>query len=155
PSAFVRSADATPTHMDLGAAAHVLTTTSSRAATSLAADYTRMRRYWVTAIAWRAAAISADPSGHPDALWTPSADNRTATLNTDPMNELIDRRLRTCERMHHHVSSARALAPSARLSGTVATGPWQDGFQIRMFEYPRVRVSFGPTIPADIGAANI
>lgn len=147
PSTFVRSADTTP-HLDLDWAAHMLTTTSASRATTLKNGYVRMRRSWVWVIAWRGAGIS-------DGVWSPTGGGTSATLRTAAMDELVDRRLRICERMHHQVSSAAALESSARLSGTSATGPWTDGFQIRMFEYPRFRVTFAPTIVAAIGAGNI
>lgn len=162
-SAFVRSADSTP-HLDLRWAATMLTTTSSGAAARLTRDYVLRRRYWVSVIVWRAAAISADfPADSPphlDVLWNPSSTGETATLNDTAMDEIVDRRLRICERMHHQVSAALVLAPGSRLTGTVPapTGPWTDRFQIRMFEYPRIRVhnpDFAPTIPNVIGAANI
>jgi hypothetical protein len=157
PSTFIRSADTTP-HLDLGFAAHILTSTSTTAANATKARYVQMRRDWVNVIVWRAAAISGDSPGHPDALWVPSADGHTAHLADTVLDEIVDRRLRTCERMHHQVSSASALARGAVLRGTSPAGPWTDGFKIRMFEYPRIRVSrgaIGANLPAIIGAANI
>lgn len=147
PSKFMRSADTAP-HMDLGDFASILTTSPSAAASRRQQEYANLRRYWVTTIVWRAAGIF-------DELWVPSADGRSATLNQPAMNELVDRRLHTCERMHHQVSSATALAPGARLTGAGATGPWTDGFRVRPFEYPRIRISLAPTIPSAIGLANI
>jgi hypothetical protein len=156
PSAFIRSADTTP-HLDLDFAAHILTSTSTTAANAKKASYVQMRRDWVNVIVWRAAAISGDSSGHADAVWVPSADGHTAHLADPVLDELVDRRLRTCERMHHQVSSADALARGAVLTGTSPTGPWTDGFRIRMFEYPRIRVvgGIGRNLPPVIGAANI
>jgi hypothetical protein len=123
-----------PAHLDLDDVARVYI--GDRAESSSVRrrkrDYREARRLFTQAIIWRAAAIE-------DEIWEPSADGRSATLKTAALNELIDRRLRLVERMAYNVASASALG-GARWPRTLpgATGPWRDGFRVRMFEYPRV-----------------
>ncbi len=105
------------------------------------------RKRWTIAIVWRAAAIY-------DKVWKPSPDGTTATLNTDQMDEILDRRLRMVERMAHNVSSEAALGGRVwpkMLPGP--NGPWKDGFRVRMFEY--ARVPNNKLFTDGIGAANI
>lgn len=105
------------------------------------------RKRWTIAIVWRAAAIY-------DKVWTPSPDGTTAKLNTDQMDEILDRRLRMVERMAHNVSSEAALGGRVwpkTLPGP--NGPWKDGFRVRMFEY--ARVPNNKLFTDGIGAANI
>jgi hypothetical protein len=143
--------DPPPAHLDLNDVAQVLTTTPTSVVRWRAGQYLQMRKNAVAAICWRGAGLF-------DAYWQPSAGDQTATLNADALNETLDRRLRTIERMHHQVSSAHALVVTSGspeggtgLTGTNPIGPWTDRFRVRMFEYPRLAGGYASLA----GAANI
>jgi hypothetical protein len=132
---FYGGADSvTPPHLDLADAARRYTSQSpsSSSVRSVKEDMIEARRLYTLAIVWRAAALHDD-------LWQPSSDGHTATLKVPQMNEILDRRLRMVERMAYNVSDSGALG-GARWPATLtgATGPWRDGFRVRLFEYARV-----------------
>jgi hypothetical protein len=143
--------DLSPPHLDLHDLAKPKTTTSASTVASKEADARRRRTARVSGIGWRAAAI------HPS-MWQGAATSTTATLNQPALHDIIDRRLRMVERMNFQISRAEALGGSWAFSGGGPTGPWQDGFRVRMFEYPRI-----PRNPAGVvgqvvgfvGEANI
>ncbi len=91
------------------------------------------RRQRAMAIVWRAAAIH-------DQLWNPGPGGTTATLRSAAMDEILDRRLRACERMHHQISTASEMGGRSwdRGGGARPHGPWTDTLRLRIFEYPRV-----------------
>lgn len=132
-----------PPHLDLADVARRYTTQTANSATvrSQARENVDDRRVFTSAIIWRAAAIHDD-------LWQPSPDGRSATLKQRPsprnaddvlLNEILDRRLRTVERMTHNVSDNSVMGGS-RWPAVIPNphSGWRDGFRIRMFQYPRV-----------------
>jgi hypothetical protein len=140
---FGGSGDRVPAHLDPADVARRRTSEpATTVAEALARQNTRVRARTVqhldkrhrrvSAIVWRAAAI------HALQLWTPSANGKTATLATAAFDQLVDRRLRTVERMNYNIASARSWGGPGKLSITGPDGPWLDGFRVRMFEYPRV-----------------
>jgi len=132
----------TPNHLDLADVAQRKTNEPSTTLAAALADgksgtqhrvraYLRLRRTRVTSIVWRAVAL------HP-VLWSESADHKTGTLNRIAMDEVLDRRLRVLERMNLTISDLGPLGGVSKRTLQGPTGPWLDGFRIRMFEYPRV-----------------
>lgn len=123
-----------PAHLDLADLAKVKTsTTPSKAALNLQA-YKARRLRRVHNIIWRAAGIEA-------ALWSGTS------LNLVAFEQMLDRRLRIVERMNLQVSEAHALAGGGTAwTRSGARGPWEDGFRVRLFEYPRVSLDFKPYV---------
>jgi hypothetical protein len=145
------SLDKIPATLDLADLAH-RRTAENRTGTPVK---TRARQMsvgrWVKihGIVWRAAALVPE-------IWTdvPAANRLTAALADGVLDELVDRRLRTVERMQYQVSDTipeddsdplGAGGLGARRSmfawGSNVRGPWRDGFRIRLFEYPRLTAS--------------
>ena len=122
----------------------------------MALRYTNERERRVLAIVWRAAYLETD-------LWTPSADQTTATLNNVALDELLDRRLRVCERMAYNVSGIQAMLglddtaniPRDRwnLATATPTSGWFDGFRVRLFEYPFIPNYFKSVVGNTLGTA--
>jgi hypothetical protein len=132
-----------PQHLDLHDVARRYTRQTANSSTVLKQFRQNKddRRVFTSAIIWRAAAIHDD-------LWLPSSDGRSATLKQPPsprnaddllLNEILDRRLRSVERMSHNVSD-NAVMGGSRWPPAIADphSGWTDGFRIRMFQYPRV-----------------
>jgi hypothetical protein len=118
--------DKTPPHLDLHDVAKPKVTTPSSVIKANEARFSARRSYRVRAIGWRAAAIH-------DELWKASSDGKSAILLTDSLEELIDRRLRMVERMNFQISRADVLGGDWTFNAA-----FEDGFRIRMFEYPRI-----------------
>jgi hypothetical protein len=118
--------DKPPKHLDLHDLAKPKLTTASHVVRENEARYRALRRYRIRAIGWRAAAIH-------DEVWKASANGRSAILLTDALDMLIDRRLHIVERMNFQISRADVLGGAWSF-----TAPWEDGFRVRMFEYPRI-----------------
>jgi hypothetical protein len=118
--------DKSPTHLDLRDLSKPKLTTPSAIAKVNEAKYRSLRTYRVRAIGWRAAAIH-------DQVWKASSDGTAAILQTDALDELIDRRLHMVERMNFQISRAETLAGEWTFKA-----PFEDDFRIRMFEYPRI-----------------
>jgi hypothetical protein len=80
-------------------------------------------------IVWRAAALEAN-------VWNEQTTQSTH-LRSDSLDTVLDRRLRTVERMHAQVNGA---AHSQLTLGPNATkrGPWLDGSRVRPFDYPEL-----------------
>lgn len=134
-----------PNHLDLADVARTHTSMTS-APKGRRSQYLERRRKRVEAIAYRATALH-------DELWTPPLDQLTATLKTAELDLLLDRRLRSVERLDFEIASAAALGKRNAWQLADADGPWVDGFRVRYIEYPRV----APTkffVPV-LGAANI
>ncbi len=108
-------------HLDLANLAIVLTGGTSE---GLQDDYRRDRYVAVRAIVWHAA-------GHHDEVWSAGGDGDV--LNEKALNELLDRRLRTVERMRYQVNGGGYAKENP--SGD-RRGPWFDGSRVRVFEYP-------------------
>jgi hypothetical protein len=142
------AADKTPKHLDLADLAQRRTSESPASTTvkTRASDMSWSRLIKVHGIVWRAAAL------HPE-IWTtvPSPANKTGTLAAGVLEEFLDRRLMTIERMQYQISregeerdsdylGAGALGWRRSIDkwGTSVSGPWKDGFRVRLFEYPRV-----------------
>ncbi|MET0335600.1 MAG: hypothetical protein ABW190_15110, partial [Rhizobacter sp.] len=131
-------------HLDLGFYVHVRAIdppASSEAAAVAAAspnpqeaqtlrelDVRKMR---VSTIVWRATAIDAD-------LWSGTGD--TATLRETELLKLLDRRLRSVERLHYEVSAGateeRIFQDVPFSNASPRSGPWVDGFLVHAFERP-------------------
>lgn len=114
-----------------------------------AEKFTAQRVRFVLQIVWRAAVIDADT-----VLWNGSA----STLDTDAMDEILNRRLRAVERMSLNVSSQEAMMglgdqddiPRSRWTYTPNSNRgWFDGFRVRLFEYPKVP-GYTPVPPQDV-----
>jgi len=93
----------------------------------------------VRSIVWHAAGLY-------DGLWSGSGDG--AVLNEAAMDEILDRRLRSVERMHLQVNApnAKGLPRNPDNSGR---GPWFDDSRVRVFEYPNFPRAL--VDPADVG----
>lgn len=140
-----------PGHVDLSDVARVKNTTPAATARRRAATYLALRKDRVRMIVWRAAGLHA-------ALWQPVGEGATATLNRAPLETEVDRRLRVMERMSFQVASAHALIDrderrerTNMVTNNNPSGPWLDGFRVRIFEYPRIQKWLANTV----GAANI
>jgi hypothetical protein len=131
----------TPNHLDLADKAQRRTNEPSTTLAAALANghndtqkrvraYLGLRRTRAKAIVWRAVALH-------ETLWLESADHTTALLNRGAMSEVLDRRLRTLEWMNFTISDHRWLGGNSQRTLNGPTGPWLDGFRIRMFEYPR------------------
>jgi hypothetical protein len=143
--------DTLPPHLDLGELLHQRfddpTTTLAQAVAATtpneiqaralrALDERKMR---VIGIVWRATALH-------DELWNPAPDGHTATLNEKEVSEILDRRLRSVERLQFTAcgdvptdamgSSAikRRFLPKGP-DATATKGPWIDD-HARTFELP-------------------
>jgi hypothetical protein len=140
--------DKTPNHLDLKDLAQRRTGESATGKTvkSRAEKLSWARLIKVNGIVWRAAAL------HPE-IWTdvPGPGHTAATLAPDVLNEILDRRLHSLERMQYQVSSrgderdddflgagALGWGKAFKDQGTGAYGPWKDTFRVRLFEYPRI-----------------
>jgi hypothetical protein len=95
-------------------------------------EFRSQRHRAVRTIAWHAAGLY-------DELWTDPNDppnNRVfgdgSTLNVPALDELLDRRLRSVERMRLQLNSE-----GGAVTGTAGRGPWTDGSRVRVFEYPQ------------------
>ncbi|MBK9036682.1 MAG: hypothetical protein IPL61_36435 [Myxococcales bacterium] len=132
PTAIIHDA-LVPAHLDLDSVSQ-LTSSTGMVARSLhgrkRAEYLAQRARWIPQIIWEAAAL------HGDALWSGTGASRT--LRADALADLFDRRLRVVERMTYNVN----VSPTIRVWQVPggATGPWFDGNQMRLFEYPGVPV---------------
>ena len=85
-----------------------------------------LRKNWVEAIVWRATGIHQE-------LWTP-------TFQRAALDELLDHRLRIVERMKYNVTAGATIGERGGMSFASATSGWVDGFRLRLFEYPRIRM---------------
>ena len=90
-------------------------------------DFRSFRLRAANSIIWRAAALEAN-------VWN-ELTTQSTHLRTDSLDTVLDRRLRTVERMHMQVNGA---AHSQLTLGPNATkrGPWLDGSRVRPFDYP-------------------
>jgi hypothetical protein len=136
-------------HLDLNDVGFLRTDDTDKVASHTTRDLLKVRRKSVNAIIWRGLAI------HGQEIWK-DGDN-VFDFETEPLHELIDRRLRAVERMSGQVSDREFL-------GTVLipappntpTGPWIDHYRVRPFEYPRIEKAAGLTgIKQAIGVGNI
>lgn len=92
-----------------------------------------LRRNWVEAIVWRAAGIHQE-------LWTPTFQNAA-------LGELLDHRLRIVERMKYNVTAGATIGERGMAFSSPTSG-WVDGYRLRVFEYPRIKVGIaGQHIP--------
>jgi len=80
----------------------------------------------VRSIVWHAAGLY-------DGLWSGNGDG--AVLNETAMDEILDRRLRSVERMHLQVNAGKGLG-LPRNPDSSGRGPWFDDSRVRVFEYP-------------------
>ena len=103
-----------------------------------AEQFTAQRVRFVLQIVWRAAAIEAD---------TVLGTSSPSAIDTDAMDEILNRRLRAVERMSLNVSSQEfmmGLGDQADIPQIKWKFPrtsnrgWFDGFRVRLFEYPQV-----------------
>jgi hypothetical protein len=132
-------------HLDLGDVAFVKDTTDAKKAKANTSKLVEGRRSRIRTIVWRAAAVS-------PALWQDGDPTGVqAKLVTAKMDVLVNRRLRTVERMVAQVSRRSVLGGEGipALPGQ-PTGPWLDHYRIRPFEYPRV----GESLPSVVLAIN-
>ncbi len=90
----------------------------------------------VRAIVWHAAGLH-------DELWSNGGDG--ATLNTLALDEILDRRLRSIERMRYQVNGDGGETTS---DPGDFRGPWVDGSRVRVCEYPYFNKSL--IDPADL-----
>jgi hypothetical protein len=143
--------DKSPPHFDLRMIAKTKGSTPWDVQHKYERGYVKEREERVHAICWRAAAIH-------KGLWSPDWSSESQ-LDRPALNELLDRRLRAVERMAYTIgrveSGPPGLGERTWSFGVDAQGKpvWNDGFIVRMFEYPRV-----PNLPAfraAIGEANI
>ena len=142
------SLDKTPKHLDLKDLARRRTGEDANGKTvkSRAEQLSWGRLIKVHGIVWRAGALRGE-------IWTdtPGPGRTGATLAPDVLNEMVDRRLRTIERMQYQVSGrgqerdddflgagALGWGKAFKNQGSGAFGPWVDSFRVRLFEYPRV-----------------
>jgi hypothetical protein len=121
-----------PKHLDLETMSKVTVSSDSSKAT-LKQTYSTNRDEWIWQIVWRAVMI------HSDLLW-----KKKSELAIEPLDEILDRRLRTVEQLHCNVNSGgialSTLGRTWKVDGP--GGPWTDGVLVRNFEYP-----FLPTAP--------
>jgi hypothetical protein len=94
-----------------------------------------LRKNWVEAIVWRAAGIHQE-------LWTPGFQNTA-------LDELLDHRLRIVERMKYNVTAGATIGERGTMVFSSPTSGWVDGYRLRLFEYPRIKVRIaGQKIPS-------
>jgi hypothetical protein len=119
--------DKTPKHLDLRVAAKTTASMSSGLVDLWSRAFRLLRRLDVICIVWRATAIHVD-------LWKGSS----AELETDALDEILDRRLHALEIMTYNVNGGE-IAVQRRLWKVMgAAGPWKDGQLVRIFEYMMV-----------------
>ncbi|HXQ69726.1 MAG TPA: hypothetical protein VN844_04545 [Pyrinomonadaceae bacterium] len=120
-----------PKHLDLATMSKVTVSSDSTKA-ALEKTYRTNRWDWMWHIVWRAMIV------HSDVLWKPTATFRT--LQTDALEEILDRRLRTVEQLHCNVNSGGVatspMSPDRKWKVDGPGGPWKDGVLVRNFEYP-------------------
>jgi len=141
--ASIRMSDPQPTTE--ADAVQAATPTEAQARTLRALDQRRMR---VIEIVWKAAAIDPD-------IW--SGTGKDATLQEANLSELLDRRLRSLERMQYEASAGATTSGigssfidrnwSSSNSKTTNTGPWNDDYTVRMFEAPSVPGTADSMVP--------
>jgi hypothetical protein len=130
--ASIRMSDPPPTtEVD---AVQATAPTEAQVRTLRALDQRRMR---VIEIVWKATAIDPD-------VW--SGTGTDATLQEANLSELLDRRLRSLERMQYEASAGATTSGigssyidrrwSSGNSPTTTIGPWNDDYSGRMFEAP-------------------
>jgi hypothetical protein len=102
-------------------------------------DVLTRRRERAIAIIWRAAGIH-------DELWQASADQKSAALREPAMNEVLDRRIHTVERMGYQIARADEMGGQRLNMSAGVHGPWTDGLRVRMFEYPRLAGTYAPNL---------
>ena len=137
-------------HLDLKDVGFTRTDSTDADASRWTGDLLKVRKNSVNAIVWRGLAI------HGQEIWK-DGDN-VFDFETEPLHELIDRRLRTVERMGAQVSSRIFIGGTDLIPAppnTPPTGPWIDHFRVRPFEYPRIEKTAGAGIKKVIGADNI
>lgn len=124
---------ATPPHIDLADVAKLFTSDqdSDPAVTTRKSGYLDNRRTAVESIAWRAAALHHE-------LWNGADSATTTTLNSDALEQVVNRRLRIYERMH---LTDDALAPDSRAWSVASATSWKDGMRAVVFEYPFVNLA--------------
>jgi len=117
-----------PTHLDLATMSKV-TVSSDATKGALEKTYRSNRLTWVRQIVWRAMTI------HSDILWSTT---KPPKLETEALDEILDRRLRTVEQLHCNVNSGGVSIGTKGRTWKVAGpgGPWTDGVLVRNFEYP-------------------
>jgi hypothetical protein len=152
-------------HLDLDDLAHQRVAMDDKASrvTQRKAAAILARRAAVETIAWRAVTLETAT------MWTDSM-----TLNVAALNEMIDRRLRTVERMRYNVGDVGTMVannetdynfpdPAAPQIPTTALpgSNWLDGLRVRLFEYMEFpgRLRLIPNIdpsawPIPIGASS-
>jgi hypothetical protein len=143
--------DKSPPHFDLRAIAKTKGSTPWDVQHLYERHYVNERQDRVHSICWRAAALH-------KGLWNPdwSSDSQ---LDRPALGELLDRRLRAVERMAWTIGRVEkgypGLGEPTWSLGIDAQGKpvWNDGFIVRMFEYPKVHNN--PAFRAAIGEANI
>ena len=142
----------TPPHLDLDDVSRIHVNTPPRTAQGIKAGYLRLRIQRVPVIAWRAAALH-------DEMWEAASDRASATLREAVIDELLDRRLRSVERMTCNVSYFGVMDRGRRWRRplTGASGPWRDRFRVRPIEYPRLLRISEPLaeLTSTIGPENI
>lgn len=137
-----------PPHLDILDVAKPLKSTGPRSIATNAAEYRRLRRTRVTSIVYRAAALH-------DILWTEANNGLSAMLRMDAMDEIVDRRLRAIERLNFQIGNPNLLGNGRIWQPLIgATGPWRDGFRVRMIEYPRLAAPLARFVSA-IGPSHI
>jgi hypothetical protein len=118
-------------HLDLANLAIVLKDGES---SGLENEYLRDRHNAIRSIVWHAAGLH-------DAVWSQNGDG--PVLNEVALDELLDRRLRSVERMRRQINGGQTGPTSPNNSGL---GPWFDASRVRVFEYPYFkRVLIDPT----------
>ena len=117
-----------PKHLDLATMSKV-TVSSDSSKDALEKTYRSNRLTWMRQIVWRAMMI------HADLLWSNTTPPK---LQTEALDEVLDRRLRTVEQLHCNVNSGGiALGTRGRTWKVDGPGgPWIDGVLVRNFEYP-------------------
>jgi len=140
--------DKTPHHLDLKDLAQRRTGEDAAGKTvkSRAENLSWARLIKTHGIVWRAGGLHGG-------IWTdvPGPGRTAATLAPNVLNEVLDRRLHSVERMQYQVASrgderdddylgagALGWGKGFKDQGPGAYGPWKDAFRIRLFEYPRI-----------------
>ena len=142
--------DLAPPHLDLAdLAQRRITEISTTLAAALATksrkvmpqrvfDNVEARSHFVITIVWRATAIQ-------DEVWKPPLEGPVADLEIAQLDFLLDRRLHMVERMRLNVADHQHWGGDPDLKGgnpdlalTGPHGPWNDGWRVRPFEYPKV-----------------
>jgi hypothetical protein len=117
-------------HLDLSNAAIQFTGTAppkQLTPSDLQEAFVRKRINGARTIAWRAASLH-------DELWSDNGDG--AALNKAALTAVLDRRLRSIERMDVQANSAPAFANGKLVKPPQpGRGPWIDQTRVRMYEY--------------------